>query len=305
MAILNLNIYKTTVSNGTVVANSTLTTLAVDDTNDDGVIDALEWQSYADASHYLIVGESSPQGLWDGSGGSAGSNSSGYLYTATPYAAGDDVSTLLSTLGQAEFQPAIADMNVCYLAGTLIATPSGEVPVESLRAGDVVMTRDNGPQPLVWTGTSIVTPEALDLAPNQRPLRVKTGALGGGVPRRDVDLSPQHRILVTDEEGKEFLISARHLMMSGIPGISLRPLSEKFRLVHIACAQHQILLAEGAPMESFFTGRMAIRALTQVERLGLMMVFPELGMGQNPMTPARPFIRHRDYARMQASAPQT
>lgn len=86
-----------------------------------------------------------------------------------------------------------------------------------------------------------------------------------------------------------------------MPGVSVRRDDTPFTLVHIAFADHQIVLAEGAPAESLFTGPMALRALGPVQRLGLIAAIPELGSGQNPMQPARPFIRYRDYLRLIAS----
>ena len=44
---------------------------------------------------------------------------------------------------------------VCYVAGTLIDTPQGPVAVENLRAGDLVITVDASPQPLVWVSSSL------------------------------------------------------------------------------------------------------------------------------------------------------
>ena len=35
---------------------------------------------------------------------------------------------------------------VCFAEGTLISTPRGPVPVEELGSGDMVITRDAGPQ---------------------------------------------------------------------------------------------------------------------------------------------------------------
>ncbi len=44
----------------------------------------------------------------------------------------------------------------CFVAGTLIRTPDGDVPIESLRPGDLVLTLDDGPQPLRWVGSRVV-----------------------------------------------------------------------------------------------------------------------------------------------------
>lgn len=293
MAIVEITLYRTAVQNGTVQGNSTLITLQIDDANSDGLIDRTEWDSYTGAPYGHLAGNTTPPMLFSGQTGNV---MNGTLYSPVSYTAGQDISATLKQLEHNKYRPAIDDLNICYLAGTLIATPSGEAAVETLRAGDLVLTRDHGAQPLVWTSASHVTAAHLDLAPNRRPVRIAAGALGEGLPRRDVEVSPQHRVLVQNAEGGEYLISARHLMMAGQPGLSLRPLDAAFDLVHIAFADHQIVLAEGAAMESFYTGAMAVRALPLPQRLDLIAAFPAVGQGENPMRPARPFIRHRDLA---------
>lgn len=299
MVILDITLYATKVIGGVVKADSTTVTLSIEDSNNDGAIDRTEWAQFTGSPYGHVAGDSFPPMLFSGQ---TGSTTTGTLYSPVAYSAGDDISNTLALLEHNKYAPSASALNICYLAGTLIRTPQGDVPVELLRAGDLVMTRDHGPMPLAWTSASHVTPADLDIAPNKRPVRIAAGALGNGLPRRDVDVSPQHRIVVSGRDGAEYLISARHLMMSGHPGVSLRPLGGAFDLIHIAFADHQIVLAEGAPMESFFAGPMAVRALPLPQRLGLIATFPEVGRGENPMTPVRPFIRHRDLATLRQSS---
>lgn len=298
MAIIIITLYKTVVFNNVVQEPSSKVTLYIDDTNIDGLIDRTEWSNYTGNPYGHIAGDTSPAALFNST---TGNTSSGTLYSPNPYIAGENIATILKNLDRSKYQPAISDLNICYLAGTLIAAPAGEIPVETLRAGDLVLTRDNGPQPLIWTGHTHVSRRDLDLAPNKRPIRIQPGALGADKPRRAVDVSPQHRVMVTDPAGKEYLISARHLMMAGMPGVALHPPGDDLRLIHLACAEHQLLLAEGAAMESFFTGKMAIRALSPSQRMALLICFPSLGVGGNPMTPARPIIKHREFSRMRSA----
>lgn len=299
MPVIDVRLYETHVVRGVVSADSTVVTLQINDANNDGAIDRTEWASYVGGPYGHVAGATSPAMLFSGS---TGQTTTGTLYSPVAYKAGDNIGSTLRGLGHNNYAPSASALNICYLAGTMIATPQGEVPVESLRAGDLVLTHDHGAQPLAWTSASHVTPADLDLAPNKRPVRIAAGALGNGLPRRDVDVSPQHRVLVTDAEGHEYLISARHLMMSGQPGVTLRPLTGEFDLIHIAFADHHIVIAEGAAMESFFTGAMAVRALPLPQRLGLIATFPEVGRGENPMTPARPFIKHRAWADLREGA---
>ena len=304
MPYVTIRLYATVIDNFEAQGDSQLIELSVNDVNDDGAISTAEWLNYLNGGAGSnqtghAAGSTSPPGLYDS--GSNGQLANGVLYTPIAYNDGDNLSDLIRAMQRQHYAPQVIDLNVCYLAGTLIATPGGEVPVETLRAGDLVLTSDHGAQPLIWATSSRITPEALDRSPDLRPIRVAPGALGGGLPRRAVEVSPQHRILIR-HGGREYLITARHLMRAGKPGLSVRREDSAFTLVHIAFADHQVVLAEGAQMESFYTGPMAIRALGPAQRLSLSVAIPEVARGENPMTPARPFIRCREYMQMLARA---
>jgi hypothetical protein len=98
----------------------------------------------------------------------------------------------------------------CFTAGTLILTPRGEVPIESLRVGDLVCTRDNGSQPLLWMAMRRLDLADLRAAPNLRPVLIGAGALGND---RPVLVSPQHGVLARLPKGggTEALVRAKHL----------------------------------------------------------------------------------------------
>ncbi|MFV0387041.1 Hint domain-containing protein [Paracoccus sp. (in: a-proteobacteria)] len=300
MSLISITLYATTIADGIVQADSTQITIDLDDLNGDGIISRDDWANYTADPNGHIAGFTDPPALFNGD--ETGNVLFGTLYSPVEYSTGDDITDLLKTLTKSKYYPQIDGLNICYLAGTMIATPQGDVPVETLKTGDLVMTVDNGPQPVVWASSSFVTRGDLDVAPNQRPIRIEAGALGNDLPRNAVEVSPQHRVVVADADGDEFMISARHLMMAGTPGVHLCPEKKDFTLVHVACANHEVLLAEGAPMESFYTGKMAIKALGIPQRLALIAAFPEIGSGENPMQPARPFIKHRDYSAMLQTA---
>src|SRR5690606_6300515 len=90
----------------------------------------------------------------------------------------------------------IAPVPICFCRGTLIATRNGEVPVEKLRLGDEVLTLDHGYQPIRWLGSRKLSALALRARPALRPVEIRDGALGAGLPTRDLRLSPQHRVLL-------------------------------------------------------------------------------------------------------------
>ena len=144
---------------------------------------------------------------------------------------------------------------ICFLPGTRIATPQGPRAVETLEPGDLVATRDNGAQPLVWRGETRLSGAELYLYPQLRPLRLRAGALGHGQPDGDLLISPGHRLLMTRKgwPGEpEVLVAAADLE----DGKRLRrdfSLSS-VRYVHLMLARHEILTANGQPCESFHPG---------------------------------------------------
>ncbi|PZW39844.1 hemolysin type calcium-binding protein [Humitalea rosea] len=134
----------------------------------------------------------------------------------------------------------------CYLRGTRILTSSGEVPVEALRAGDLVVTclgRGARLKPVLWLGH-----RHLDLRrhPQPRlchPIRIRAGALADGVPGRDLLVSPSHALCL---EGH--LVRAEDLVNGATITQERR---EEVAYFHIELAAHDILLAEGTPAESW------------------------------------------------------
>lgn len=147
---------------------------------------------------------------------------------------------------------------ICFGKGTLIGTPDGERPVEDLAEGDLVVTVDRGAQPVEWIG---MTHHVWDSAPAPtKPIIFPAGSLGAGLPRRDLVVSPQHRMLVHGTGG-DALAAARGLV--GMNGIRQMNGRRKQTYVHVLLPHHEIVLAEGAPSESFFPGREAFKGLEQ------------------------------------------
>ncbi len=145
---------------------------------------------------------------------------------------------------------------ICFLPGTLIDTAEGPRPVEEIGRDTRVMTRDNGPQPVVWSGATQLTGAELFLHPHLRPVRLAAGSLGKGLPATDLVVSPGHRVLMPDAEAlygePEVLAGAADLE----DGRSIR---RDFALtsvtyVHLMFEQHEVITANGQPCESFHPG---------------------------------------------------
>ncbi len=170
----------------------------------------------------------------------------------------------------------------CFVSRTLITTPSGPKPIESLSAGDLVCTADHGDQPIRWIGACQLDQAALAAKPKLRPIRIEAGALGSGLPRRDLLVSPQHRMLVRSPiatrmfDAAEVLVPAH--MLTELPGIDCEDTARKVTYYHMLFDRHEVVFAEGAPSESLFTGPQAMRSLPSAARAEILELFPFLRM---------------------------
>ncbi len=133
----------------------------------------------------------------------------------------------------------------CYTAGTAIATPDGRVPVETLQAGDKVLTADGRETEVLWLGRQPVDSRLAHPA-KVNPVRIVAGALGGGLPARDLRLSPDHALAIDDH-----LINAGALVNGSTIYQERGQMPEGFTYYHVETEAHELLLAEGVAAESF------------------------------------------------------
>lgn len=176
----------------------------------------------------------------------------------------------------------IEQVTVCITPGARILTNTGEVAVERLRAGDLVLTRDNGYQPIIWIGHRDLSQAELIAAPRFNPVRIAAGSLGPDLPERDMTVSPQHRMLITSSRSEllfgehEVLVAARHL--THLNGINrFRP--KRVSYIHFMFENHEILRADGTWTESFQPGAQTLAGLGAAPRAEILALFPELASG--------------------------
>ncbi|MCF2870611.1 cadherin-like domain-containing protein [Octadecabacter sp. G9-8] len=167
----------------------------------------------------------------------------------------------------------------CFTPGTTIATPKGERLVEELREGDRIITRDNGIQEIRWTGRKEMTGKALVANPHLKPILVRAGALGNGLPERDMLVSPNHRMLVASDktqlyfEEREVLAAAKHLVGSeGIHAVDVMGTA----YIHFMFDNHEVVLSNGAWTESFQPGDYSLKGIGNAQRNEIFELFPEL-----------------------------
>ncbi|MEL6618389.1 MAG: tandem-95 repeat protein [Pseudomonadota bacterium] len=171
----------------------------------------------------------------------------------------------------------------CFTPGTRIATPTGERRVEDLQVGDRVITRDNGIQEIRWVGRRDMTGVELDAAEHLRPVLIREGALGKGLPERDMLVSPQHRVLMSGDktmlyfDESEVLVAAKHL--THMDGIDVVDVSET-TYIHVMFDQHEVILSDGSWTESFQPGDMTLGAMGEEQRSEILELFPELATAE-------------------------
>ena len=139
---------------------------------------------------------------------------------------------------------------VCFASGTLIRTARGDVAVEDLRVGDRAMTASVRHRPITWIGHKVLSGQGRALPHDQQPVRIRAGAFGPGLPARDLFLSPGHPVLVgadADHEGGHLVP-----IMCLINGTTIdRVPVASVTYWHVELDDHDILLAEGLPAESY------------------------------------------------------
>ncbi len=167
----------------------------------------------------------------------------------------------------------------CFTPGAMIATPRGEMAVETLRVGDKVITRDNGIQEIRWTGRRTLNRMELADHLNRKPIYIKAGALGHDLPERDMLVSPQHRVLISGDtpqlyfEESEVLVAAKHLV--GRQGIGIMD-TLRATYIHFMFDRHEVVLSDGAWTESFQPGDQSLGSMGSDSRDEIFALFPEL-----------------------------
>ncbi|WP_367275753.1 Hint domain-containing protein [uncultured Paracoccus sp.] len=201
------------------------------------------------------------------------------------------------------FKPSIYDLDiVCFANGTLILTDRGAVPVEALREGDLVVTRDHGTQPISWIGSRRLSAEKLRANARLLPIRVGQGALGAGVPSQDLLVSPQHRLLVRSHIARrmfgadEVLVAAKHLC--ALDGIEVAADVGQIEYFHLLFDRHEVIIANDTEAESLYTGPEALKSVGPAAREEILTIFPELM--DRDFAPARPLVAGRQGRRLAA-----
>ncbi len=180
----------------------------------------------------------------------------------------------------------------CFTQDTMIATPYGECKVQDLQAGDTVLDSDGVAIVLRSSMSRKISGQELRACPKLRPVRICAGALGNGLPRRDLLVSRQHRMLVASRivermfSASEVLIPA--IKLTALPGIFVDHSVETVEYFHLLFDRHVVILAESAPTESLYLGRETLRSVSLETRQEIYAIFPHLKDAETDPAPARP-----------------
>lgn len=189
----------------------------------------------------------------------------------------------------------------CFTPGTRVATDRGLSLVETLSEGDLVLTRDHGLQPIRWVGRRDLTAKDLSTLPHLRGVKIAADALGDGLPHRDMIVSPNHRILLSDPKmelmfgASEVLVAAKHLLH--LPGIT-RDESPVLSYIHFMFERHEIVFSDNIWSESFQPGQQAMMGLEGPQRAEIYELFPDLADDPQKVFPTARRVAQKHEARL-------
>ncbi|MEJ5218408.1 Hint domain-containing protein [Cognatishimia sp. D5M38] len=169
---------------------------------------------------------------------------------------------------------------ICFAPGTLISTPYGARPIESLHEGDLVHTKDNGTQEVQWIGSRRMTGARLFTFPKLRPIRVKSGALGSGEPQGDLIVSPDHKFVVRGDVARD-LFNTPEVLVSASELVNGTSIATDFAMrevtyMHLMLERHEIIFANGVETESFHPADANMSVLDETDRQRLEALDPAL-----------------------------
>ena len=186
---------------------------------------------------------------------------------------------------------------ICFTPGTRIATPTGARLIQDMRPGDRILTKDNGAQEILWTGSRRMSGARLYAMPHLRPIRFRAGALGIDRPDGDLVVSPQHRMVLSGPASRalfnteDVLVKAEDLL-NGVT-ICVDHALREVCYIHILLDQHNIVWANGMETESFHPSNTALETIEPAQRDALLAILPEIAI--NPAI-------YGDYARRNLSS---
>jgi len=179
----------------------------------------------------------------------------------------------------------------CFLAGTLIETADGPLPVEAICPGTRVLTRDAGLQPVLWAGSVEIANPGQNTVSRLWPVEIAPDTFGRNQPSRPLYVSRQHRLLCTGAKvqlhfAEDEVLAPAAGLANGSSIQTQRP-AGPLGYHHLLFARHQVIRAENCWSESLLPGDMALAALAPEARQDIAAA---LGTSGADMQAARPCL---------------
>jgi len=164
---------------------------------------------------------------------------------------------------------------VCYVAGTQIKTPTGNVAVEDLIVGDRVLSEDSSAKEILFVAAQFFDAVSINSFPKLRPVTIPKNSVAPSEPREDLLVSPRHRILIRDPELQVlFGLDAAFVAARDFPAARPGPASAT-TYVHLLCETHTVIRANGCESETLFPGDIALLSLSAQDREAVRAVLDE------------------------------
>jgi hypothetical protein len=139
----------------------------------------------------------------------------------------------------------------CFLKGTKIRTAEGEREIETLAIGDLLPTRFGGLRPVQWIGRHPIkkSDPSKPWVKDALPIRIARSALGPELPHADLYVTGGHSLLI------DGVLVPAEMLLNGTTITRYEPKSDAMELFHIKLESHDVIYAEGAPVETLLTVR--------------------------------------------------
>ena len=187
----------------------------------------------------------------------------------------------------------LAQMNATGLcAGSSLRTPCGPKRIENIRTGDLIVTRDEGLQPvrMIWQRT--VTAAEIQADPALAPVRIGARTVGPMMPQQELRLASGHRVLVPGwrlegvADATACLVSAGDIARaSDTAHVDKSPVEITY--YNVVFDRHQVFCVNGLPVESFLPTVSALSGMAKDVVAGITDAFPELGRSPSAYPPAQ------------------
>jgi hypothetical protein len=133
----------------------------------------------------------------------------------------------------------------CFLRGTMIRTRDGEVAVENLEIGDLVVTLDGTAKPVKWIGRRGHSARFISRIPSIEPVCFAAGSLDENLPTRNLYVSHDHAMFFDGI----FVDAAR--LVNGTTIVRSAPPVRMIEYFHVELEEHEVIFANGVTSESY------------------------------------------------------